>query len=175
MNFFVTLDNLLNRLYYYCGIAAAFFIALIAVLVIVSIGARLLGVFVPGMTESAGYCLAISGSLGLAYTFGQRGHIRVEMLIGRLRSKVRFWVEMFVLLSATGFSSYLAFYLLKMVVVSHDFGDRSDGSDEMLIWIPQAPMALGFTLFAICLFHAFVKAMVTRNIDHLQSASDAAH
>ena len=148
------IDGALHMLYRWCGYLAGGFIVLIGILVLINIVSRLMNAFIPGMTEGAGYCMAAAGALGLAYTFGEHGHIRVTMLIGQLRGGARYGIELAALLTAAALSSYLAWYVVRMVFVSYDFGDRSDGSDELLIWIPQVPMALGFVVFAISLVHA---------------------
>lgn len=162
MNLLQGVDQGLHRLYRWCGYVAALFIVAIAGLVIVNILSRLFGAFVPGMTEGAGYCMAAAGSLGLAYTFGEHGHIRVEMLLQRLTAKARYGFELWALAVGTLLTGYLGWYLARMVWVSRDFGDRSDGSDALLIWIPQAPTAAGFIIFAISLVHALVAALARR-------------
>ena len=158
------IDHGLHALYRWCGYLAAVFVFLIGALVLVNIVSRLAGAFVPGMTEGAGYCMAAAGALGLAYTFGEHGHIRVSMLVGRLRGKARFGMELAALLVAAAFSCYLGYYLVRMVYVSYVFEDRSDGSDELFIWIPQVPMAFGFAVFAIALVHAIVAGLATRHV-----------
>lgn len=151
-----TTDKIFRALFQGCGILAALSIVMIGVLVLVNIISRSLGLFVPGMTEGAGYCMAAAGSLGLAYTFGEHGHIRVSMVVGRLRGRARFAIELWALGLAASLACYLGYYLLRMVYVSYLFEDRSDGSDELLIWIPQAPMAFGFAVFGVSLVHAVV-------------------
>lgn len=166
-----SIDQNLHRLYRVCGYLAACFIVLIGILVLINIVSRLLGAFVPGMTEGAGYCMAGAGALGLAYTFGEHGHIRVSMLIESLRGRLRFGLELWALAAATGLTCYLAYYLVRMVHVSYLFEDRSDGSDALLIWIPQAPTAFGFAVFAISLVHALVTALATGMIETRESAT----
>ena len=153
-------DAKLDKLYRLCGYMAAGLIALMVVLVLINITSRLLGKFVPGMTEIAGYCMAGSGALGLAYTFGDDGHIRVKMLLERLSGVAKYAVEIWALTVSTGLVAYVAYYMMKMVYFSWYFKDRSDGSDAMLIWIVQVPTVLGFLVFAICLLHALIKAIV---------------
>lgn len=170
-----TLDGFLVKLYKFCGILAACFITLIVVLVVIRIGSRLTGIYVPGLSEGAGYCLAIAGSLGLAYTFGEHGHIRVEMLIERLRRKTRFRFEIFVLAVATTFASYIAMYTIKLAYVSYLYDERSSKSDELLLLIPQIPFALGFTVFAVCLFHTLILAIFTKELGYLDQPSSASH
>ena len=153
---FANTDKNLRALYQGCGLLAALFVVMIGILVLINIISRSLGLFVPGMTEGAGYCMAAAGSLGLAYTFGEHGHIRVSMVVGRLRGKARFAIELWALGLAAILACYLGYYLLRMVYVSYLYEDRSDGSDELLIWIPQAPMAFGFAVFGLSLVHAVV-------------------
>lgn len=159
------IDRLLNSLYRACGYLAAVFVVLIAILVLVNIVSRFVGAFVPGMTEGAGYCMAAAGALGLAYTFGEHGHIRVTMLIANLRGNSRYWMEVWALVIAAGLTGYIGFYLLRLVYFSYLFEERSDGSDEMLIWIPQVPAALGFTIFAVALVHALIAGLCVGRID----------
>ena len=172
---FHTIDRLLTKMYRVCGLLAACFIVLIVILVMIRIGSRLSGVYIAGLSEYSGYCLALAGSLGLAYTFGEHGHIRVEMLIERLRRTVRFKFEIGVLLVATVFAAYVAYYMIKLAYVSYLYHDISSKSDEMLLAIPQAPFALGFTLFAICLFHTLVRALATRSLGYLEHKGSAGH
>lgn len=169
------IDATLNKLYRLCGVLAACFIVAIVGVVLVRILSRLFGFYVGGLAEYAGYCLAIAGSLGLAYTFGEHGHIRVEMLIEMLRSKVRYRQEVFVLALATAFASYVAWFTVKLAYVSYLYDDHSSKSDEIFLVIPQAPFALGFTLFAICLFHTLVRVLLTGNLGKLEHKADGAH
>ena len=158
------IDVQLERFYRLCGYIAAGFIVLMVVLVLINIISRLLNAYIPGLTEICGYCMAGSGALGLAYTFGDDGHIRVKMLLERLTGKFRLAVEILALAVSAGLMSYVALYLFKMVYFSWFFKDRSDGSDAMLIWIPQVPMVFGFLVFAICLVHALIKILAMRHV-----------
>ena len=161
MSVFTKIDSALHAIYRCCGYLAAAFIVAIGGLVLVNITSRFLGIYVPGMTEGAGYCMAATGALGLAYTFGEHGHIRVSVLISRLRGKFRRGFDLWALGVSCGLSVYLAGYLLRMVYVSYLYQDRSDGSDGLLIWIPQAPMAAGFAIFAVSLLHAVLAGFLT--------------
>ena len=57
---------------------------------------------------------------------------------------------------ASVFSGYLAFYFVKMLIISYKFQERSEGADEILIWIPQTSVAIGSTIFFISVFHKFI-------------------
>ena len=60
------------------------------------------------------------------------------------------------LLIATIFSGFLAFYFTKMTYISIKFEERSEGADEILIWIPQTSVAFGSTIFFISVLHQFI-------------------
>lgn len=158
------LDQTLNRLYLLCGVVAASAIVAIAVLVALSILTRLAGVYVGGLTEGAGYAMAAAGTFGLAYTFGAGGHIRVDLVLNLLPGKSRFSIELLSLVVTTGVILFLTYYVIRMVSISWKFGDLSDGSDELPLWLPQLPAAIGFTVFALALCHHLVRYVFTRKI-----------
>lgn len=161
------LETAIQGLCRLCGLLAALIVVALALLVALSIASRAIGVYVPGLTDYAAYCLASAGTLGMAYTFGQRGHIRVALLVDLLRGRARYWLEVSVLALATAMAGYLAFYLVRMTYVSWIYKDRSDGSDEILIWIPQAPFAFGACLFALVLLLALARALLRRDLEGL--------
>ena len=65
-------------------------------------------------------------------------------------------IEIWCLSIASFFSGFLAFYFIKMLFVSYRFQERSEGADEILIWIPQTSVAIGSTIFFISVFHQFI-------------------
>ena len=79
----------LDRLYLGCGALAAVFLVAIAVLILLSVISRLLGIYVPGLSDYAGYAMASSSFLALAYTFGRGGHIRVNVVLQAVRGGSR--------------------------------------------------------------------------------------
>ncbi len=167
------LDQSIKLICRLCGFLAALVLVILAGLVITSICSRAIGVYVPGLTDYAAYCLAWAGALGMTYTFGEHGHIRVEMLVDNLSGKTRYILELAMLVVAAFMVSYLSYFLIKMTLTSYDFQDRSDGSDEILIWIPQTPFALGFTLFAIVLVMAVLRAALRGDLEGLAATKQA--
>ena len=165
------LDKALSRLYTLCGAIAACAIVLIALLVATSIISRLLGIYVGGLTETAGYAMAAAGSFGLAYTFGSGGHIRVDLVLNIMPVTLRNIAEAIALLLTAAAIIFLAWYFARMVLISWDYGDLSDGSDELPLWMPQLPCALGFCIFAIALIHHLLKYLLTGHKPWVASAN----
>ena len=63
------------------------------------------------------------------------------------------------------FSAFMAYYFIKMVIISIKFEERSEGADEILIWIPQASVAIGSFIFFICVFHHLVFSVLNKRIN----------
>lgn len=152
-------DRLLRRLYLWCGYVAAALLVTLAGLVILSIVSRLLGTYVPGVTEFSGYAMAGASFFALAYTFRERGHIRVGILLNALHGRARWIVEVWCLLVATFFSGFLAYYLVRMTRVSWQLGDRSEGADAILLWIPQTLVGFGAVVLAVSVLHQLIRVL----------------
>ena len=107
--------------------------------------------------------MAASSFLALAYTFGEKGHIRITLFLEKTNKNIRRYLELWCLFIATFFSGFLSFYFLKMLIISFNFQERSEGADEILIWIPQVSVALGSTIFFICVLHNFILLILKKN------------
>ncbi|MEM8686525.1 MAG: TRAP transporter small permease [Pseudomonadota bacterium] len=168
--FFSALDRGLNRFYVVCGIIAACFLVLLGLLILLSIITRLLGLYVPGLNAYSGYAMAASSFFALAYTFREGGHIRVVMLRNALSGKPRYLLEAWCLSVASFFSCYLAWFLIRMTWFSYDFGEKSEGADATLLWIPQSLVAFGATVMALTMVHALVNTVLTGTPDLTETA-----
>ena len=65
---------------------------------------------------------------------------------------------------ASFFAGFMAFYFIKMTIISIKFEERSEGADEILIWIPQSAVAIGSLIFFICVLHHFVYSILGKKI-----------
>ncbi len=138
----------LDGLYKTSGLAAA--LALIAILVLVTaqMVARWMGGLINGGATYAGYAMAATSFLALAYTFNHDAHIRVSLFVnkaGRLRRGAEIWCYSIASLATL----FLAWYAIKAVWVSVKFNDISQGQDATPLWIPQTFMAVGAVIFAV--------------------------
>ncbi len=151
-----SLDKNLHKLYKYSGYIASFFLILVAVFILIGISSRIFGFYIRGLAEYSGYCMASASFFALAYTFVEGGHIRITLFFEKLSGLKKKLVEIWCLLVSSFFSAYLAFYFIKMLIISYKFQERSEGADEILIWIPQTSVAIGSTIFFISVFHQFI-------------------
>ena len=148
-----SLDRNLNKIYKISGYIAATFLILVAVFILIGIASRIFGFYIRGLAEYSGYCMASASFFALAYTFVEGGHIRITLFLEKLSGLKKRLVEIWCLSIASFFAGFLAFYFIKMLIVSYKFQERSEGADEILIWIPQTSVAIGSVIFFISVFH----------------------
>ena len=160
---FKSLDKNLNKIYKISGYIAATFLIFVAVFILIGIASRIFGFYIRGLAEYSGYCMASASFFALAYTFVEGGHIRITLFLEKASSSYKRLLEIWCLIVATIFSGYLSFYLWKMLLISYDFQERSEGADEILIWIPQTSVAIGSLIFFIAVLHKFILTILSKN------------
>jgi len=154
-----SLSNALDNVYKIGAAATGALLVLLCGLVLYSIASRMFGFYAGGATDVAGYVMATSTFLALAYTFRTQGHIRVALLIQNFTGNSRRVIEIMGLAVMSVVMTFLAFYMYRLVYDSWDFGERSEGADAILIWIPQLPVAIGAFLLAVSVLHSFAQSI----------------
>ena len=138
----------LEALYLGSGLLSGCFLAAIALAIIAQIGGRFVGLAIDG-TELAGFCMAASTFLGLAYTLKNGTHVRVTLAIRGAPPTLRRAIEAMCCLIGLAASLYFTTFAVKLVLQSYRFGDVSPGLIAAPFWIPQLAMAFGGALIAI--------------------------
>ena len=162
---FESLNRNLNKLYKFSGYIAAIFLILVAVFILIGISSRIFGFYIRGLAEYSGYCMAAASFFALAYTFVEGGHIRITLFLEKVSGVQKKILEIWCLIIASFYSGYVAFYFIKMLKISYEFQERSEGADEILIWIPQTSVAIGSLIFFVCVFHQFILALFNKSND----------
>lgn len=142
-------------------------LAMIGVLVwvLLSIVSRQLGFNVPGTDAYAGYCMAGAGFLALAHTLKRNEHIRVTLLIGRLKGCAGRALRMWALTAAVLLAALFAYYSVRLAWQSHVINDVSTGNDATPLWIPQLTMALGTVVLFIAFIDEWVLELRGKRVD----------
>ncbi len=143
-----SLIRFLNPLYKWSGYAAGFCIFAVFAITMVQIIGRMVGFNPPGFTNYASYFMAASVFFGLAHTLDAGGQIRIELFLS-MSGRARWFLERAGFLVASGICLWMTNYAWSMVYWSVTLGDISEGMDATPLWIPQASMALGFSLFCL--------------------------
>ncbi len=137
------MDRVLDRFYRaLCALAALAMVgALLAVLL--GIADRQFNLNLRGLDAYAGYCIAAALFLALPETLRRGDHIRVTLVLQRAPATLRGALEWWSLLAAFGLSLFLAWFAVRLVWISWDTHDVSQGADATPLWLPQIAMALG--------------------------------
>jgi TRAP-type C4-dicarboxylate transport system permease small subunit len=145
----MTARRVLDMLDDTAGVLAAVFLAGTLATVLLSIAGRLLHWYVPGTDAYAGYCMAASGFLALAYTLKHGEHIRVSLVIEHVGAKAQRWLELWSLGAGTLLAGLFAYYSVRLAYQSWLFNDISTASDATPLWIPQIAMAAGTLILLV--------------------------
>ena len=159
------INNFLKLIYKISGYIAAVFLIFVAVFILTGITSRIFGFYIRGLSEYSGYSMAASSFFALAYTFHEKAHIRITLFLEKLKSTNKKFAEIWSLSVASFFSGFMAFYFIKMTIISVKFEERSEGADEMLIWIPQSAVAMGSLIFFICILHHLIFSIMRKKIN----------
>lgn len=159
--------GLLDRAYDAAAYLAAVCLIGLLAMVLLSIAGRLFHFFVPGTDAYAGYLMAACGFLALAHTLKRGEHIRVTLLLARLRGRLRYGVELWALAATAILAAVFAWFSLRLVWQSWVFKDVSTGTDATPLWIPQLAMAAGACLFAVALIDECIGQIRRRRQPHL--------
>ena len=98
------INNFLKSIYKFSGYVAAIFLILVAIFILTGITSRIFSFYIRGLAEYSGYSMAASSFLALAYTFGEKGHIRITLFLEKSKKNIRRILELWCLFVATFFA-----------------------------------------------------------------------
>jgi TRAP-type mannitol/chloroaromatic compound transport system permease small subunit len=124
------------------------------------------------LAEICGYLLAAASFLALAGTLKAGAHIRVTMLLGALSERLRRLLEIWAFALATVVAGYVSWNIASFAWVSYQFGDVSPGVVRVLLWVPQAAMALGALILTVALADELA-LVIRRGRPSFRAAEDA--
>jgi len=163
----------LRRLYGACAVLGGVLFIGIAGFILYQLGSELFDYIPRSADEFAGYCMAGSAFLSLAYTFDAGEHIRVTLISHKLRGGARRSLDVFAMLVSAGLAGYLAWYMVKMALVSWELHETTQGLIALPLWIPQSAMALGAAVFFIAVAEKSLRVIAGEAIDSTQTAEPA--
>lgn len=159
--------KLLDGVYTGSGLLSAALIAAICLLVTAQVFLNLVtkyGPFdvsltIPSYSDFAGYMLAASSFLALAYTLMRGGHIRVTMLLNTVPAPLRLAVEVLALALSAAVAGFTSFYMYRLVHESYEFGDMSSGIVAIPLYIPQSTVLAGLVILTVALIDLTIQTI----------------
>lgn len=155
--------QLLDRLYAVAHGLACTTLCVIVTLVVVQVGARVLdkilealgipptGFIIPSLAELAGFLMVGATFLALASTLKHGAHIRVTVILGLLPGAPRRILNIVAGIAAAALFCFVAWHAVQLALDSYRVDSVSYGIIPVPLWIPQAVMAVGLTIFAVAL------------------------
>lgn len=154
----------------YLGAAwvSAFTILAIAILIsaqiCLNVGTRVFGLplpsTIPSYADFSGFMLAAATFLAMPYTFRSGGHIKVSLVTARLPAKAQHVTEVISLGLASALTAFAVYYIWALVGESIHYGDVSNGTVPIPLWIPQTAMGIGMSLLAVAIVDSLVQTIV---------------
>lgn len=161
----------LEFLYRGSGLLAGFFLVAIAVLTLVQVLGRELGFGAYSFDDFAGFCLAATSFLGLAWTFRCNEHIRMTLVLHHARGAWRRALELVCLAAATFLVGVFAWHTIAMTLTSFRLHDVSQGLVAVPLWIPQSGMALGLAVLFVAIVDDLVAVLRGRTASYDAAAA----
>ncbi|WP_417209545.1 TRAP transporter small permease subunit [Antarctobacter sp.] len=120
------------------------------------------------MDEYVGYAVGAMTFMALADTFRERKHIRVGLILARLRGRAAATVEVICILLTFGITVFLARFIWRMLARDFHRGSVSPTVNETPLWMIDAVIFAGLVLFMIQLIASLLD--VLRNGQPLETA-----
>jgi TRAP-type C4-dicarboxylate transport system permease small subunit len=109
--------------------------------------------------EFSAYLLVAISYLGLAYTWRQKGHVRITIFVGRFSPRSSSWVRLITLLLNLIFLLALTQTGYKMIVYALKINLRSSTWLTFPLFWPQLTVFIGFVLLTLVLVVEIVRAI----------------
>ena len=140
----------LDRAAVVLALVAGVAVAVLAVLIVFDITARSLFRFsLQGTDELGGYTLALTGSLGLAYTLMRRGHPRIDIGFRLFPTRMRQVLHVLALATLTGFAVFMTQHAIGEFRGTLAFGTITNTPLQTPLWVPQVFWVAGTGFFAL--------------------------
>lgn len=149
MSIAAAVHSWLRLLYNGCAVLGGVLFVAIAGFGLYQLGGAPLGYIPTSADEFAGYCMAASAFLALAYVFEANEHLRVTLVVQRLQGRARRAADRLAMALSSFLSGYLAWYLCKLALESWRLNETSQGIIPVPLWLPHGAMALGAMVFFI--------------------------
>jgi TRAP-type mannitol/chloroaromatic compound transport system permease small subunit len=96
------------------------------------------------------YLFGAAFLLAAAYTLRENGHVRIDILYGRVTDRTRQWIDLLGhLFFLMPFTLLMIWYLIPYVSQSFMSGEVSTNSGGLIIWPAKAFILAGFVLLAL--------------------------
>ena len=148
----------LDKLYLLGGYLSAACLVAIVVLIALKWSTRVFGITFSLGADYAGYAMGIASFLGFAYALNHGAHIRVTLGLVAL-GRHRYFGEVWCFAMGALVTSWIAWEASVFALRSFERGYKAIAPHATPLWVPQAVMAVGAVLLAICFWDNLVQLL----------------
>ena len=110
--------------------------------------------------EISAYMLVALSFIGMAYTWKEKGHVRITALVSRVPARVSNWVRLISLALALALAAVLTQASYVYLAYSFKLHMASPTHLRVPLQIPQIPLLIGFTILTLMLIIETIKAII---------------
>jgi TRAP-type mannitol/chloroaromatic compound transport system permease small subunit len=110
-------------------------------------------VMAPGMDLMSGYTMAMASTWAFSYALRTGSHVRIDVLLPFMSTRVRWWADQTALASIVFFIGVTSWKTWEMVMKSYDIGAVTNTYPLVPLWVPQTFVAIGFSMMAFTAIH----------------------
>lgn len=166
----------LRRLNRKVALGVGAMLLLCAAFILADIILRQIGTSFGGTDEISGYVMALATSWGMSFTLLELGHVRIDLLRGRVQSFGRALFDLFSMVVMTGVIVMIALKSWPVVARSLANGSRANTPLETPLGWVQLPWFAGWLWFAImstCVTLAVLSLILKRRHAETESFAGA--
>ena len=147
----------LDRVYLGMGYACGTMFLLLALFITYQVIARKYGiVMAPGMDLMSGFTMATASTWAFSYALRTGSHVRIDVLLPFMSTRVRWWADQAALASIVFFISITAWKTWVMVLKSYEIGAVTNTYPLVPLHIPQTFVAIGFSMLGFTAIHMMI-------------------
>ena len=143
-----------------------------AAFVLADIVLRQLGSSFGGTDEISGYVMAIATSWGMAFTLLELGHVRIDILRGRVNALGRALFDLFAMAALTVTVTLIAWKCWPVVARSLANDSKANTPLETPLALVQVPWFAGWVWFAVMAWLTLIAATLMIVRGRFQAAAD---
>ncbi len=148
-----TLDRVYLGMGYLCGTM----FLLLALWITHQVIARKFDVIMaPGMDMMSSYTMAMATTWAFSYALRSGSHVRIDVLLPFMSTKVRWVADQAALGSLVFFIGVTSWKTWVMVLKSYEIGAVTNSYPLVPLWIPQTFVAIGFSMLAFTAIHMMI-------------------
>jgi len=145
VDWLITLNSKLSKGGAY--ISSTLFVALVVLIMTEILGRSMFDYSTMLADEYSGYFYLAAVFFGLAFTFNEGAHIRINIVTSRLSKNGQKYIDIIAGILATTILSFALYYTYLFMEDSKEMEMLSEAVSETPLWLTQIPMVVGMTLF----------------------------